>query len=114
MGTSGASVVLSVPCGTLSSSTMMVMMTAITPSLNASSLPLLIRGLSLAEAVRGVVVHHADRLHERVADGGADEPEAALQQILAHRLGVVEAPDIGVEAAEFLPHREERAGVRYR
>src|SRR5258706_4463291 len=35
----------SMPCGTFISSTMMVMMTAITPSLNASSLPLCTRGI---------------------------------------------------------------------
>src|SRR6185312_13355986 len=39
VGTRGASAWKLSPCGTFSSSTMMVMMTAITPSLNASSLP---------------------------------------------------------------------------
>src|SRR6266571_5697825 len=40
---SGASAFGSASCGTFSSSTMMVMMTAITPSLKASSLPLVMR-----------------------------------------------------------------------
>jgi hypothetical protein len=37
-GHSGSSTLNSAPCGTLSSSTMMVMMMAMTPSLKASSL----------------------------------------------------------------------------
>src|SRR5690606_16640872 len=39
-------------------------------------------------AVR-VVVDHARGLHEGVADGGANEAEAALRQRLAHRLRLV-------------------------
>src|SRR6266702_4633096 len=42
-GMSGASAFGSASCGTFSSSTMIVMMTAITPSLNASSRPLVMR-----------------------------------------------------------------------
>src|SRR5262245_31103171 len=61
----------------------------------------------MTEAVLLVVVDDADRLHERVADGRTDEPEAALQEVLAHRARILEAPDVGVEAAEFLLHREE-------
>src|SRR5205814_4693359 len=34
-----------------------------------------------------VIVDHADRLHQRVADRGADEFESASQQIAAHRVG---------------------------
>src|SRR5205807_8655228 len=44
------------------------------------------RHLAMAEAGRDVVVHHAHRLHERVADGGADEPEPALLEVLARGL----------------------------
>src|SRR2546425_7080253 len=84
--------------------------------------------MSLAEAVGTVIVNHADRLHVRIADGRADELEAALQQILAQRIGlrrlrrhlvaaidqrlsVHKAPDISVEAAELFLHREEGLGV---
>src|SRR5205814_4391111 len=68
--------------------------------------------------------HHSDRLHVGVADGRADELEAELEEVLAERVGLLglrrdlvaaidagasadEAPDIGVEAAELLLHREE-------
>src|SRR5438034_10194369 len=84
--------------------------------------------ISPAEAVRAVVVDHAHRLHVRVADGRADELETALQKILAQciglrrlhrhlvaaidqRLSVHKTPDIGIETAELLLHREERLGV---
>src|SRR5690349_17854478 len=80
-----------------------------------------------AEAVCRVVVDHADRLHEGVADGRADEGKAAPLEIRAHRvrlararghlgersrgvdarLAADEAPDIGVEAAELVLHGEE-------
>ena len=30
-----------------------------------------------------MIVNHSDRLHERVADGGSDESEAAFEQVLA-------------------------------
>src|ERR1051325_2638795 len=77
------------------------------------------RSLSLrcsytAEAAFLVVVDDADRLHEGVADGRSDEAEAALEQILAHRLCVLEAPDVGVEAAEFLLYREEGLRIAHR
>src|SRR6185436_3618089 len=42
-----------------------------------------VRGSYMPEAVLRVVVHHADRLHVGVADGRADELEAARQQVLA-------------------------------
>src|SRR5205823_2079658 len=32
----------------------------------------------VSEAFRGVVVHHSNGLHERVADSRADEPEASF------------------------------------
>ena len=43
--------------------------------------------LRVPKAVDQMVVDHADRLHERVADRGADEFEAPAFQILAHRVG---------------------------
>ena len=42
--------------------------------------------LRIAEAVDGVIVHHAGRLHVRIADGRADEPEAPLLEVGAHAL----------------------------
>src|SRR3954465_12417876 len=115
---SGASAAASAPCGTFISSTMMVMITAMTPSLKASSRPLLISCPRFAKAGVKVIVDHADRLHEGIADRRADELEAALQEIFAKsvRLGGLrrhiaaappavdarsaadEAPDVGVEA----------------
>src|SRR5581483_4634099 len=47
------------------------------------------RELSVAEAADDVVVDHADRLHERIADRRADEAEAAALEVAAHRLRVV-------------------------
>src|ERR1044071_8470990 len=84
-----------------------------------------VRGSYMPEAVLRVVVHHAHGLHVRIADRRADELEAALQQVLAEgvrlrgfhrhlaslehdRLAADEAPDILVEAAEFLLHGEQR------
>ena len=77
-----------------------------------------------------MVIDHADRLHEGVADGRADKAEAARFQVLAQRVGLRrarrdvlalalvlqrlaadEGPNIPVERAEFLLYREERAGV---
>ena len=43
--------------------------------------------LAVAETVDGMVVNHSGGLHERVADGGADEPESPPAQVPAHRLG---------------------------
>src|SRR5690606_29409296 len=40
--------------------------------------------LRIPETVGRVVVHHANRLHEGIADCGADEVETALLEILAH------------------------------
>jgi hypothetical protein len=73
-----------------------------------------------------VVVHHARRLHEGVADRGSHELESAAQQLLAHRfargdrlavaraahrLAADEAPDELVERSEFPLHLEEGARV---
>ena len=77
-----------------------------------------------------MVVDHARRLHEGVADGRADEVEAALFQILAHgvRFGVCarhllqrlprvllglaadKLPDVGIKAAELAPEPPGRPG----
>src|ERR1700686_4007510 len=81
----------------------------------------------IAEAVHNVVVYHSHRLHESVADGGSDEVETALLEVLADRIGVWgsrgdalegvgrglsrasvdEPPDVAVEAAKFLLHFKE-------
>ena len=78
-----------------------------------------------------MVVDHADGLHEGVADGGADEFEAAFFQVLAHRVGLLgrggnllerfplvlnrssadEGPDIRIETAELLLHGQKGLGV---
>src|SRR5439155_1260318 len=44
------------------------------------------RELPVAETGREVVVHHAGRLHVRVADGRSDELEAARLEVFAHRI----------------------------
>src|SRR5690242_19571841 len=78
-----------------------------------------------------VVVDHAGGLHERIADGRADELEAASLQILAqcsgfhrqsrdflrrlpfvlYRLAADELPNVGVETAELLLYSNECPGV---
>src|SRR2546422_11626284 len=90
--------------------------------------------LAVTEAGDEVVVHHAHRLHERIADGRSDEAEAALRQGVAHRVGFTGARrEVAEGAAAILfgspahgaPEKhaerpvpclelEERAGVRYR
>src|SRR5919109_4562588 len=75
--------------------------------------------LPAPEAADQMVVHHSDRLHERIADRRADEAEAPRLQIAAqqprslglrryltrlapsilHRPAVDEAPEIRVEGA---------------
>src|SRR5574338_838010 len=74
-----------------------------------------------------VIVHHACRLHERVANGRANEFEAALQQIATHRVGLGGArrhicwcapsilhgrtpnksPEVSIECSEFFLHLAE-------
>src|SRR3989442_3182205 len=82
-----------------------------------------ISSLSIFKTAYHVVVHHAGRLHVRVADRGADELEAALLQILGqgvglrrgrpegfsgHPVGIAhcpvarEAPDVPIETAILL------------
>ena len=78
-----------------------------------------------------MIVDHAGRLYQRVADGGADEFESASPKIAAHRirLGCArghlghgpptilnwlahhEAPKVSVEGPEFLAHIEKHFGV---
>src|SRR5262249_30512437 len=87
--------------------------------------------LPVPKTVNRVIVHHPRRLHERITDGSSDEAEAALLEILAHRIGLRRAgcdipelangvhprlpthelPDIRVERASFLLHREKRRRV---
>src|SRR5258708_408816 len=56
---SGASAFGSASCGTFNSSTMIVMMTAITPSLNASSRPLFMREPPDLQAFGAVKLHRS-------------------------------------------------------
>ena len=58
-----------------------------------------------------MVVDHAGRLHERVADRRPDERKPALLERFAHRVRVGELPDELVEAPEFLLHREKRLRI---
>src|SRR6266480_5795105 len=78
-----------------------------------------------------MIVDHAGRLHQRVADRGADEFESAPQQIAAHRVGLGcvrghvghatptildwlaadEAPQVLVEAFYFFTQPEERLRI---
>src|SRR5437660_1086774 len=53
-----------------------------------------------AKAVHDVIVDETAGLHERVADRRPDEPEAALLQVLAHRLRL---GGLGRDLAEPLP-----------
>src|SRR5438445_13738913 len=83
------------------------------------------------EAADQVIVDHPDGLHERIADGGSHELEAAAQKLLAHgvrlrracgnlaerfpgiqlRLPVDKLPDKRVEAAEFVLNFAKRLGI---
>ena len=78
-----------------------------------------------------MIVDHADRLHEGIADGRADEVESALAQVLAHRGGlgrlgrnflhrlpgvalrraINESPEVFVEGAELLFDRKNGARI---
>src|SRR5579862_1195242 len=79
-----------------------------------------------------MIVHHAYRLHEGIANGGSYKIESALLEILAHGIGLRgarlnllrrpdrihsrlasdELPDITVEAAKLFLHLEERSRIR--
>src|SRR5919197_320301 len=87
----------------------------------------------MTEAARHVVVDHADGLHERVADGRTDEPEAARLEVLAHgpglrRLGgdigerppavldrptLDEPPQVRIESSQFPSDLQAGPGVGY-
>ena len=88
---------------------------------NEGKAAVLLTELAVAEAGGGVVVNHTNGLHEGVADGGADEAEAAFFQVLTYGVGylsgsweanvrfprvlnglaVHEAPNVFVEGPEF-------------
>src|ERR1700693_6117141 len=51
------------------------------------SVAVLLTELAVAEAGNGVVVDHANGLHERVTDGGTHEAEAAFFQVFADGVG---------------------------
>src|SRR5258706_13818735 len=81
-----------------------------------------------------VVVHHPTRLHECIADGGADKFESAFQQVLAHRVtfkgasrklghraasvddrpAAHEIPEVAVKASELALDSENRLRIRDR
>ena len=85
----------------------------------------------VARASDEMIIHHSRRLHEGVADRGANELEAALQEVAAHGvtfrrpgrdilhrpstihdgLSPNELPEIAVEAAKLPPHLEKRFRV---
>jgi len=90
-----------------------------------------LRDFSVAKTRDNVIVHHADCLHEGIADGRADERESPSRQILAQRIGfgrsardlprrspgvplraaADEPPHIDVEAPELPLDRQEGLGV---
>ena len=85
----------------------------------------------IAETRYEVIVHQSDGLHEGITNRRADEGEAALGEILAHRIGLRsasrhllqsppavlelpaarESPNVSVEAAELLLHGEKGLGI---
>src|SRR5437762_223809 len=87
--------------------------------------------LGVPEAIYGMIIDHADGLHEGVADRRADKFETTPAQVLAHCVGLFrsrgnfakrtpgvlfgfvadELPDVSVEAAELLLDRQEGFGV---
>jgi len=101
---------------------------------NSGGIPNLQLDLIIPEAFRSVVVHHANRLHERVAYGRTDEPEASSAKLLANSVGLFGArrylaeraelvsdwsaanksPYVFVEGAEFVPYCQELSSVRDR
>src|SRR3989304_9958866 len=78
----------------------------------------------MSEAICRMIIHHPDRLHVGITDGGTGKFEAAPCQLLAHRvrfsgfsryfgkvtpgipfrLPIHELPDECIEAAEFMLH----------
>ena len=89
------------------------------------------RQLRVPEAINDMVIDHPSRLHKSVANRRPYELEAALSQILAHRIrffggawnvahappGILdrrvidELPNISVEAAEMALHLDKSFGV---
>src|SRR6516165_5200044 len=87
--------------------------------------------LRVPEAINDVVIDHPSRLHKSVANRRPYELEAALSQILAHRIRffggawnvahalpcilhrcvIDELPNIGVEAAKMPLHLDESFGI---
>ena len=43
--------------------------------------------LTIAEAVRNMIIHQARRLHESITDGGSHEVEASFLEVFAHPVG---------------------------
>src|SRR5882724_75841 len=98
---------------------------------NAAASPRPTAYLTIPETVDGVVVDNSHALHERVADSGAHEAEAAPDKIFAQRIRfrrsrrhlthaapaiqsgppADEAPRVAVEAPELPRHREQGPGV---
>src|SRR5258707_1167730 len=88
----------------------------------------------IAETLNRMVVHQPRGLHEGIADGRADEVEAAFLQILAHlvrfrsarrnslpqppgvhsRCATDKLPDVAIERAELPLYRQKCSGVLYR
>ena|GEM_PF-2729863 len=86
---------------------------------------------SAPEAIGHMIVYHADRLHEGIADRGSDEVEPTLAQVLAQGVGLLcprrelpqtlpvvllrapayELPDVSIEAAEFLLDFQKSLGI---
>src|ERR1700758_3473720 len=58
-------------------------------TVNRSKMPssLIKRLTGITKTLYRVVIDHADRLHEGVADSGTNKVEAAFLQILAHGIG---------------------------
>src|SRR5206468_12805010 len=62
--------------------------------------------LVVAEAVDGMIVYHAHRLHEGVADRRSDESKAALREVLAQCVRLRRARgNLGVHAPTIHPWR---------
>jgi hypothetical protein len=45
----------------------------------------------VSEATHQMIIHHSDRLHERVTNGGTHEREPAPAEVFAHRIGLAGA-----------------------
>ena len=85
----------------------------------------------VSKAVDGVVIDHACRLHEGIANSAANEAEAAFFQVFRHRVrylsadgyvldcfppidhgfAICELPDVGIKTAELMLDFNERPGI---